>query len=428
MVKPWPSSYDVSIRASSDAFEECVVFLGDERFDCSPSYGATGVSWLLSALRHITELRLVFHRIGTVIYWVEHIVPSTAFSALQHFKQLRSLEVRNIQYIAAAPLAVALDWMPSLVNLELNAYPLTNSDELTASLHRLCITQLDHLTISRRRLFFLVRQQPRAAVFRLRSLTVTPAQHLFDDGSNYSGQLTSLSSGRFPSLMHLTVSCEMFLGVLAGYQLPQLTSLALHASVAALVGGAGQVSPRLLRVRCSGGDVLAVPAVCQVVMGASHIQQLAIANCVGMISRQPRPLLLFSPTAAASTRLSHLMYLEFLDGLELADWMDLLSFTSPPVFAAQLTHLALVVRWQDRAAAASSLLHLPSLYPSLTHVHAGVQSGLPDGQPVGCAEWDDAMQSVMSAMGSAWCASAAEVVAWREDVAWRRSAGLPAQV
>ena len=34
------------------------------------------------------------------------------------------------------------------------------------------------------------------------------------------------------------------------------------------------------------------------------------------------------------------------------------------------------------------------------------------------------MQTLRVTLGSAWCHSAADVVAWREDVAWRRSVGL----
>ena len=35
------------------------------------------------------------------------------------------------------------------------------------------------------------------------------------------------------------------------------------------------------------------------------------------------------------------------------------------------------------------------------------------------------MQTVRASVGSVWCESAADVVLWREDVAWRRSAGMP---
>jgi len=159
----------------ASAVQGCVVRVGIERINCTGS-GGRGVSSLLSVLRHVSELRLVFHRVGTVSYWVEHVVPSAAVSSLRHFTQLRSLEVSGVRYIAAASLAAALDSLPSLTNLELNAYPIMESDELTAALHRLCSTQLDHLTLSRRRLYYLVQHQPRSAMPHLRSLAVTPAE------------------------------------------------------------------------------------------------------------------------------------------------------------------------------------------------------------------------------------------------------------
>lgn len=137
---------------------------------------------------------------------------------------------------------------------------------------------------------------------------------------------------------------------------------------------------------------------------------------------------LFPSLGVAATQLSSLVYLDFLNGLTLADFAYLLTAASPPTFATRLTHLALRVHWRDREAAAVLLPSLPSMYPSLTHVHIGVQSQASKAELGQCGEWDAAVRGVRVAVGTAWCDSAEDVVACREDVVWRCSVGLPAQV
>ena len=86
------------------------------------------------------------------------------------------------------------------------------------------------------------------------------------------------------------------------------------------------------------------------------------------------------------------------------------------------------MQWNNRAAAAALLPSLTSMYPSLTHLHVGVQ-GKPRGEPLDpCVVWDAPVQLVRAAEGLAWCGRVENVVAWREDVAWRRGAGLPLQL
>ena len=158
---------------------------------------------------------------------------------------------------------------------------------------------------------------------------------------------------------------------------------------------------------------------------APRMQQLAVRD--GTI-KQPSSHHISPPASMRPYHLSSLVYLEFIDGLLLADWTYLLTAAAPPVFAAQLTHLALRVHWRNRAAAAALLPSLPSLYPSLTHVHIGVQDRWSSGPPTVSAEWDAALRAVRAAVGSAWCESVHNVVACREDIVWLRSAGLSMQV
>ena len=132
---------------------------------------------------------------------------------------------------------------------------------------------------------------------------------------------------------------------------------------------------------------------------------------------------IFPPPAVALATLSSLVYLDFLHGTTIADWRYLLTAASRPCFAAQLTHLALRVWWEDQAVVADLLPSLPVMYPSLTHVHVGVQGKQSDEPLAVCEQWD-AVQEVQAAVGGAW-RDAADVVACRDDVVWRRGMGVP---
>ena len=144
-------------------------------------------------------------------------------SCLQHFTQLPSLSVRHIDRVAAATLAAALDSLPSLTNLELQAYPEADGEELTASLHR--SSQLDHLTLSATQLYFLVhRHQPRAPMRCVRSLAVV-------DGAwglrnvNIVWSRDDMSS-QLPALLHCNVNCRAHFD-LRDIQLPPLSAFAI---------------------------------------------------------------------------------------------------------------------------------------------------------------------------------------------------------
>ena len=383
-------------------------------------------SSLLFVLRHVTALQLSYSQHYKISYWVEHVVPSALFSSLQHFAQLRSLSVLGVQYIAAASCAAALDSLPSLTSLELHSYALTESDELTAALHRLCSTQLNHLTISRRRLYYLLQYQQGAAVMpRLVSLMVTTAAYLPDERrSKFAAIQPSYIAhfpSHFPSLAHLTVRCEVLLGQLRRVQLPQLSSF----NVLSVLDDLSHINTRLYCLDCTWATM----PVNRLLPHAPRMEQLAIINrddgsdgdvyCDDDFDSWT----LFPQPSAAPTALSQLTYLEVDNCLPLADWHYLLNSSSPPIFAARLTHLVLRVRRWHQAAVALLLPSLPSMYPSLTHLHIGELLG--DFSLARHVKWEAAKRAVRAAVGAAWCDSAADVVAWREDVAWRRSVGVP---
>ncbi len=107
----------------------------------------------------------------------------------------------------------------------------------------------------------------------------------------------------------------------------------------------------------------------------------------------------FSPLSP----LPRLTFLQFVGGLLLSDLEYLLSPTSPPAFAATLTHLHLRVRVHDRQPGHLMMPILPNLYPSLLQL---------------CINWEPASASGFK--------SSVErtILAARLDVAWREEAGL----
>ena len=125
---------------------------------------------LLSFLRHVSKLLVLLDGCARA----SSVAPSVAYSLLKHYKELHSLELRGggRGRYAANTLAAALNSLPSLTSLELDIYGTINSRELTASLHRLCSSQLDQLSVNTHQLYRLVQQQPPTAKRRLLSLAV----------------------------------------------------------------------------------------------------------------------------------------------------------------------------------------------------------------------------------------------------------------
>jgi len=411
--------------------KERAVLVGDERFDGTHHFDQFASS-LLSALRHVTALRFSFE-VSLNIHNGQFNALVAVLGSLRHFTQLRSLEVRCESDTAGESLAAALDSLPSLTSLELHGYRRT-LDHI-AALHRLCSTQLDHLGLPRSQLYFLVQHRQRAAMPHLRSLAVTPSVHDW----MFRGTVDGSFVDQFPSLLHLTVSCETFLQQLKSIQLPPLLSFTVHVrdiSQADLT----HIATRTFRLICPAVEGVPWGAryhkLYSVLKSAPRMQQLSLSDHSVRTADSHCAVHDFVTLGASS--LPHLVHLDFIRGLSLADLTYLLRPTppftyiylptSPAAFTAQLTHLALRVHWDDRGAAAALLPRLPSMYPALTHVHVGVQPQPNNEQLDACAEWDAAVLSVRAAVGSAWCDSVDDVVAWRENVAWRRSVGMPMEM
>ena len=198
-----PVEFVVVWDALEGAMFPCAVRVGSDRFGCMRR-GMEYVSSLLSVLCHVSWLRLDFEGRTSGTQCAVPLDTSTLFSALRHFKQLRSLAVHRSTFVAADELAGALDSLPSLHNLEMCA-DISLRGNLIASLHRLCSSQLDHATFSYKLLHRVVTTHDgtRAVKPRLRSLTVPLMEppYLNHNINDVRDEVTRSCNTHFPSLL-----------------------------------------------------------------------------------------------------------------------------------------------------------------------------------------------------------------------------------
>ena len=155
----WHHYPPVRFHAFEQSYESVVplrgVRVGNDVISCT-ARSLLYESSLLSLYRHITELHLLLLQPRPDNQTVSHNVTFGLLTSLGHFTQLRSLHLLSKESVTEALLATALDALPSLVSLELFLSVVEGSEPLTASLHRLCGSQLDHLTLAWRQLHLLV--------------------------------------------------------------------------------------------------------------------------------------------------------------------------------------------------------------------------------------------------------------------------------
>ena len=418
-----------SVRRHSEhkqAMWDRVVQVGADRFTFKRR-GVEFVSSLLCLFREVASLSLDFPRYkydwNGVGSWSRSALATAVLPSLQHFSQLQVLVVQGIVCTADRTLAVALSSLQSLVSLELDADEQYAAPALTAMLSRLCTSQLLHLTVSRLRLHQLVTLQPPPVMSKLRSLAVCSSRN-----ARTCWAVEAVSdqwAGHFPSLRFLEVSCARFMAQL-DIDLP----FAYTADVPC-DGIIKRINSRTLRLRrqwsypygdCRDKFALELRLA---LTHATNMRQLSVSDYIVKLRGSARVQTIFPTIADDSAALRQLKHIDLLEGLAVADLSYLLTPASPPVFAATLTHLALRVQWRDRVAAAALIAHLPATYPALTHAHVGVEGKLNGGWLSECEQWEDALAALRSALGAAWCEEVDDVLAWREDVAWRRAAGLP---
>ena len=216
--------------------------------------------------------------------------------------------------------------------------------ELTAALKRLCSDRLVHLTLQcpqLRDLFVRLRRKGSVALTSLRSVSVTLTRR-----AGHACQLVAFNASyatHFPSVLHFATFGESCCEALTGLRLPALRSFTLHGTSKA---NPAHMSTRALRIYAQPDDNR--PDYRQRVRrmlerAPGGVQQLSIA---GKRARRPDSdcaIALLPPPSVEPHPLAACSYIHILHGLTMTDVALLLDSASPPVFAQQLTHLALAV-------------------------------------------------------------------------------------
>ena len=406
--------------------------------------GQLFVSSVLTSLRSIQSLELS--------YDCPRGPHPTLLNPLRHFNRLRSLAlVLSNESIAreqslTIQLSTTLLSLPSLVSLSLKAHPAPSVDIAvllgTGTLQRLVSERLLHITLD-------------AAQYKQLTAPAVPSQDN-DEGSGkqpsiYPSIQSVASFGRsdaptlrdilrvFPEVRHVAMDNRTQLNIREVSQLDNIDTLprldSLHVYVNSLQNvhrglGSG-LAPRLRCVSLSWDTLIEESnrdAISETLALTVTLEQLTITG--GALTMCRVDVVLENvPSIFQNVQLAHLTYLQFTGGLLPADIDYLLSPTSPPAFAASLTHLALAVRWADMQRATAALPFLPALYPSLQRCHIELQSSCSNGWVAAAdddTEWRVAVSALRSKLGAVWCESEAAVRMARLDVAWRRSVGLPA--
>ena len=157
-----------------------------------------------------------------------------------------------------------------------------------------------------------------------------------------------------------------------------------------------------------------------------QLEQLAIMGGPGVYQPSNLDLTTVCSVFDSRNRLPKLTYLQYFGGLLTSDLEYLLSTTSPPAFAATLTHLELLVRWEDRRLACVLLPAVPILYPSLQRCFIALNASNIQPQPsrdAAISEWRAMLGALEDAVGATG-ASRDVVHGDRLDAVWRREAGL----
>ena len=257
----------------------------------------------------------------------------------------------------------AIDSLPSLNSLELICYlGIGGEQKLISTLRRLCTSRLEHLGILSHLMKPLLEYQPCARMPRLRSLTVhrTSLYQSYPRHVARSRNVDASWAVQLPSLLHITVGEDVLLRQPTAKHTPQLASLTIHGSIDADLSRLA-MNATCVRLCLSDNHETNDSIRMDLLAQATQLQQLAVYDERRWKRSSTAAACIFPPLSATCVALPRLVYIEFLDGLTLADLAYILTPSSPPAFAPQLTHLALRVYRRYRAAAAALLLSLPSM-------------------------------------------------------------------
>ena len=340
---------------------------------------------------------------------------------LQCFDQLTSLTL-HLDCTEADPpspfipsLLTALDSLRQLRCLELQDCNWVESKELLTTLRRLCSEQLLHLGLSANLLCRLEWQDAACAIRPppmpcVKSFRFTgPCGHLYE------------SLTVFPSLTHVDVCYGgRFHKNITPSSVPSLLSLRIdpwhiegkplevHAGLHTLVL-TGSRDSRRSRVR-------------ELISHTRALRQYAVTTPPGHSHR------LFEDDLLSKLEgpLASLTYLQLDGELRASQWHYMLTPTTPPPFAATLTHLLLRYHPRNLRLVTKLLPNLPLVYPALQRCYIGIQDGFGRSEAAEeqWEEWNAAVQTQQAILGAVWCDSGYDVLACRSDMNWRREAGV----
>ena len=392
------SLQDVSARASCWRAHPVVrvavfpsnIVVDKLNFEAVMVRGASPASYVLTSLRNLPRLELLYCCRGG---------PHAAnLHPLHFFKHLCSLVLSLGSEDAAkaenlaSNLSTALVALPSLVDLTVLAAPIY-SPLLGSSLRRLASDRLQHITISDARYEQLIAPEPQLGRRRRSSMqpptypnvqSVTLSSRTaqrFDQCTTKLSDIrrtfananhVSLGKSARLDLRHLTEPADL-------QQLLDLDSLHVHfLELSVLQQPSATVAG--CRLRCLilrwDNDIFSWrrPFIRAMLALTPHLEQLAIIGGRYLQRSSRFDLETERSVFDVTNPLPLLTYLQFTSALYVSDIEYLLSSTSPPAFAATLTHLELKVRWSDRQRAVALLPSLPILYPSLQRCRVGLET------------------------------------------------------
>ena len=349
---------------------------------------------------------------------------------LRDFAQLTSLtlECKTLPTMCLDPatLIASFDALHQLKCLELLRFDRVDSKAMRATIRRLCSEQLEHVGLSS---VWLRRLAWRG------SFALPPMPHVLS--FRYTGYprgscpVSSLSV--FPSLTHAYIDTDASAHVPLR-ELPSTSTLRVNVDCIRLPRGTAS------RAHLAALLALSVSSLCvfgslrtpahrnrlrELLSRAPDIKQLAITPRTEWYAIRRK-----ADIITALHSFTHIAYPQLDGGLFKADWRILLTPASPPIFATTLRRLALRCHYKHKGTAAALLPSLPLIYTAVTHCYVGSEIGSrglttswSDWQQ-GRVAWDAALPLLKTALGAVWCESETEVMAWREDVVWRRNTNV----
>jgi len=306
---------------------------------------------------------------------------------------------------------------------------------LCTTLRRLCSEQLEHVALSEGWLQAVAWQEEQCSI----AYPSMPRVRSFKFTSQFRHISAIASLAAFPSLTHVDLTSHQATAHIPFAQLPPVSSLRFN--LGSLTTDTSTALPTA-RTREAAVSVLPVQTLCVLgtLTAAGSYQLRDLLSCTPDIQQfamgpqagqwRHSPTFFDTDVLAALHPLANLTYLQLDYGLCDEDWQSLLTPATPPAFATSLLHLALCCHPDERDTAAALLPSLPSMYPALTHCHVDGQVAetlVRGADSLEIQQWKAAVKALRTALGAVWCESAAEVVAWRADVMWRREAYIVAE-